>query len=69
MDADQTSNPIARYETLVRAYEALSKKMAEHVNDSAASTGADVLEAERLQRELAAARREAWFQAYWAARP
>ena len=30
MYADHTSNPIARYGTLVRAYEALSEKMAEH---------------------------------------
>lgn len=51
------SNSIGRYEALVTAYEVPSKKVAEHVHDGAAITDAETFEAERLQRELAAARK------------
>ncbi len=63
------NNPMARYEAMVAAYEALAGKIAERLTDGSAPTDAQRVEAERLSRELEASRHAAWFQAFWTTPP
>jgi hypothetical protein len=65
MGADDSNNPMARYEAMVVAYEALAAKIAERLASGSAATDAERLEAERLSNELEASRHAAWFQAFW----
>jgi anti-sigma factor ChrR (cupin superfamily) len=61
--ADDNSSPMARYEWLVAAYEALAANIAERLKAGALATDAQTLEAERLRSELNHVRHAAWFQA------
>lgn len=69
MGADDTNNPMARYEAMVAAYDALAAKIAERLTDGTAPTDAQRLEAEELGKELEASRHAAWFQAFWTSPP
>jgi hypothetical protein len=66
MGADDANNPMAHYQAMVVAYEALAAKIAERLASGSSATDAQRIEAERLSKELEASRHAAWFQAFWA---
>lgn len=65
MDARDSNDPLARYEAMVAAYEALASEIAERVSRGSAASAQQAHELDRLRKELEACRHAAWFKAFW----